>query len=82
MVDGENKCVRNPRGNISGTLRQYWCVALCGEYVKISTYLYLGFLCIYRLSWSVFLDVVYPVGVVLCVSLSLCTVFFSTVTGW
>jgi len=75
--DGENKCVKNPKGIISGTLRQYWCVALCGEDVKISTYLYLGFLCIFRLSWSDFLVVAYPVRVVLHVSLSLCAVFLA-----
>jgi len=45
--------------------------------VKTSTYLYLEFLCIYRLLWSVFLVGVYPVGVVLRVSLSLCTVFLA-----
>ena len=45
--------------------------------MKSSTYLYLEFLCIYRLPWSVFLVAVYPVGVVLHVSLSLCTVFLA-----
>jgi len=38
--------------------------------------LYLGFLFVYRLSWSVFLVGVYSVGVVLRVSLSLWAVFF------
>jgi len=74
--DGEDNCVRNPWGIISGTLRQYWCGTLRGEYVKISIYLYLGFLCIHRLSWCVFLVDVYPVGVVLRVSPSLCGVFW------
>ena len=45
--------------------------------MKTSTYLYLEFLCIYRLLWSVFLGGVYPVGVVLCVSLSLSAVFLA-----
>jgi len=74
--DGEDKCVRNPWGIISDTLRQYWCGMLRGEYVKISIYLYLGFLCIHRLSWSDFLVGVYLVGVVLHVSPSLWGVFW------
>jgi hypothetical protein len=44
--DGDDKCV-NPWGIFSGTLREYWCGTLRGEYVKISIYLYLGFLCTY-----------------------------------
>ena len=43
--------------------------------MKNSTYSYLGFLCFYSLSWSLSLVDVYPVGVVLRVSLSL-GVFF------
>ena len=42
----------------------------------ISTYLYLGFLCVYWLSCYVFLVGVYPVRVALRVSLSLCEGFF------
>jgi len=70
LGDGEDKCVRNPWGITSGILRQYWCGTLRGEYVKISTYLYLLFLCIYWLSYSVFLVGVNPVHVVLCTSTS------------
>jgi hypothetical protein len=68
LGDGEDKCVRNPWGITGGILRQYSCGTLRREYVKISTYLYLGFLCIYGLSWSVFLVCVYSVGVVMPVS--------------
>ena len=43
-----NVCEKSLSNN-SGKLR-YWCEAIRGEYVKNSTYLYLVFLCIYRLE--------------------------------
>jgi len=76
LGDGEDKCVRNPWGITGGILRQYCCGTLRGGYVIISTYLYLGFLCVYWLSCSVFLVGVYPVRVAFRVSLSLCEGFF------
>jgi len=62
--------------NNSGILKHHLCGALWGEYVKTSTYFYLVFLCIYKLPRSVFLVGVYPVGVALRDSLSLCTVIY------
>ena len=60
-------------GKNSGILRQHLCGALRGEYVKSIAYFYLVFLRIYRLPRSVILVGVYPVGVGIRVSLSLCT---------
>ena len=74
MSGMERKVCKRPLGNNSAILRQHCCGALWGEYVKTSSYMYLVFLCIFRLPRSVFLVGVYPVGVVLRVSLSLCKV--------
>jgi len=73
LGDGE-KSVQENLGNNSGILRQHRCGALRGEYVKCSANFYLVFLCIYRLPRSVILVGLYLVGVILRVSLSLCTV--------
>ena len=72
----ERKVCNKPLCNNSGILRQHLCGALRGEYVKTSAYIYLVFLCIYRLPRSVFLVGVSPVGIALRVSLSLCTVIW------
>jgi hypothetical protein len=79
--DGEKKCVGNPRSITSGTLRQYWCGMLREECVKTSTYLYLGFLCIYRLLWSVFWLVCICRCSIVCLTQSMCGFLAQSLAG-